>query len=77
MSESPKKASFRQVLMSTLAALIGVQSDANRQKDFQQSSFVPFLVVGTALAALFIIGLIAIAEEKKMNTTVRLPKKCM
>lgn len=61
--EGPKGASWANVLMSTLAAFIGVQSDKNRQRDFQQKSIVPFMLVGTVLATLFIVGLIAIAKQ--------------
>lgn len=63
MDQKPKSPSLLQVLLSTLAAFIGVQSDKNRRKDFQQSSIVPFMIMGTILAAIFILGLIFIAKQ--------------
>ena len=38
--------------------MFGVQSDANYQRDFEQKSFVPFLIVGVAFVVVFVIGLI-------------------
>ncbi len=49
--------------MSTIAAFVGVQSEKNRAHDFQQSSILPFLLVGLVLATLFIGGLILIARQ--------------
>jgi hypothetical protein len=63
VDQDPKRPSLLQVLFSTLAAFIGVQSDKNRQKDFQQSSIVPFMITGIVLAGLFIFGLIFIARQ--------------
>lgn len=60
-SETPKRPSWLDILLSTLAAFIGVQSDKNRQRDFQQKSIIPFMLVGTVLAAGFIMGLVLIA----------------
>lgn len=58
-----KRPSLSKVLLSTLAAFIGVQSDKNRREDFQQSSIVPFMITGVVLAGLFILGLILIARQ--------------
>ncbi|MBC6904764.1 DUF2970 domain-containing protein [Saccharophagus sp. K07] len=63
MAEEPQKASLGRVLLSTLAAFIGVQSERNRQADFQQSSILPFMIVGIILAGLFIGGLVLIAKS--------------
>lgn len=49
--------------MSTIAAFVGVQSEKNRAHDFQQSSILPFLLVGIVLATLFIGGLVLIARH--------------
>lgn len=50
------------IILSTLAAFIGVQSDKNRQRDFQQKSILPFMLVGIIMAAVFIGGLVAVAK---------------
>lgn len=44
------------VVKSVAASVFGVQSDANYKSDFQQSSFVPYAIVGV----LFVLGLIGI-----------------
>lgn len=44
------------VFKSVAASVLGVQSDANYKKDFEQSSFVPFAIVGV----IFVLGLIGI-----------------
>ncbi len=46
-----------QVIKSVLAAFIGVQSEANRQKDFTQGSLKSYIIVGVVFTVLF-IGLI-------------------
>jgi len=45
-----------QVFKSVAASVLGVQSDANYKKDFEQTSFVPFAIVGV----IFVLGLIAL-----------------
>jgi uncharacterized membrane protein YidH (DUF202 family) len=62
-AEANKRPTFIRVLLSTLAAFIGVQSDKNRQRDFQQNSILPFMIVGIVLAASFIIGLFMVAKQ--------------
>jgi hypothetical protein len=55
---SAKKASLWQVFKSVCASMIGVQSEQNRRTDFEQTSFVPYLVVGVLFVVVFVIGLI-------------------
>ncbi|ACJ28826.1 Conserved hypothetical protein [Shewanella piezotolerans WP3] len=52
-----------QVLLSTLAAFIGVQTEQNRLRDFQTSSPLPYIVMGILLAVLFVLGLIFIVNQ--------------
>ncbi len=63
MNNEKKKSSWGKVVFSTIAAFVGVQSEKNRAHDFQQSSILPFLIVGLVLASLFIVGLIFIARH--------------
>lgn len=51
------------IILSTFAAFIGVQSDKNRQRDFQQKSILPFMLVGIIMAAVFIGGLVVVAKN--------------
>lgn len=63
VDQEPKRSSPLRVLLSTLAAFIGVQSDKNRRQDFEQSSILPFMLTGIILAALLLSGLIYIAYQ--------------
>ncbi|TKB48109.1 DUF2970 domain-containing protein [Ferrimonas sediminicola] len=51
------------VVASVLAALFGVQSEANRQRDFSQTSPLPFILTGVVLVTLFVLGLIALVNR--------------
>lgn len=62
-SDHNHKTTWLTIVLSTLAAFVGVQSEKNRQRDFQQKSIVPFMLVGIVLAALFIGGLILVAQR--------------
>ncbi|MDO9423571.1 MAG: DUF2970 domain-containing protein [Methylobacter sp.] len=52
------KPTITQVIKSVLAAAIGVQSDDNRQKDFEQGSLSTYIIVGVVFTVLFVCGLI-------------------
>ena len=49
--------SFWQVLISTLAAFFGVQSEANRQRDFSDGKLSQFILMG-AVMTLVLIGML-------------------
>lgn len=51
-----------QVFHSTIAAFFGVQSDKNRQKDFQTNSPLPYILMGIALAVVLVAGLILLVN---------------
>lgn len=54
-STEPKRGlTFLGVIKSVAAALIGVQSEANRKRDFTQDSWLPFVFAGILGVALFI-----------------------
>ena len=57
-----RKPSFWQVTKSVLAGAIGVQSDKNREEDFQSSSIWPFVIGGVVFTLLFVIGLIILVK---------------
>jgi hypothetical protein len=54
------KPSLKQVIQSVLAAAIGVQSNANRQRDFEHGSLSSYLVIGAIATVLFILVLVII-----------------
>ncbi len=54
------KPSLKQVVQSVFAAAIGVQSKANRERDFEGGSLSSYLVVGAIATVLFILTLVII-----------------
>lgn len=54
--------SWRRLILSTFAAAFGVQSDQNRQHDFQQKSIVPFIVAGVVFTLIFLLSLVFIVS---------------
>jgi hypothetical protein len=54
---SNNKPSLISVVKSILAAAIGVQSDKNRTRDFEQGNPLTFIVGGMVFTLLFILSL--------------------
>ena len=54
---SNNKPSLISVVKSILAAAIGVQSDKNRTRDFEQGSPLTFIVAGIVFTLVFIVSL--------------------
>ncbi|HEY8037618.1 MAG TPA: DUF2970 domain-containing protein [Methylobacter sp.] len=52
------KPTITQVIKSVFAAAMGVQSDANRQKDFEQGSLSTYIIAGVIFTVLFVSGLV-------------------
>jgi hypothetical protein len=52
------KASIWQVVKAVLGAFIGVQSEKQRQQDFQTNSILPYIIVGIITALLFVAALL-------------------
>ncbi len=52
------KPTITQVIKSVLAAAIGVQSNDNRQKDFEQGSLSTYIIAGVIFTVLFICGIV-------------------
>ena len=57
MTQRDGRMGFWQVVGSVLAALLGVQSEKNRQRDFTSGSPFAFIAIGAA-ATVVLIGLI-------------------
>lgn len=58
---APKdKPTFLQVMLSVMAAAIGVQSDKNRERDFSQSSPMPFIIGGLIFTLVFILSIVGV-----------------
>ncbi|MFK7731914.1 MAG: DUF2970 domain-containing protein [Pseudomonadales bacterium] len=60
--EKAEKLSFFQVLGSVLAGALGVQSSKNRERDFAQNSFMPFIVGGVIFTVLFVGSIVLLVK---------------
>ncbi|MEW5250446.1 DUF2970 domain-containing protein [Microbulbifer discodermiae] len=65
--QKPHKPSFGQVVMSTLAAAVGVQSDRNRQRDFSRGSFGAYIAAGVIFTTLFVCALVLVVKTVLAN----------
>lgn len=52
------KLNFFQIVISVLAAAVGVQSSRNRERDFSGNNLLIYIAAGLIFAALFITGLV-------------------
>lgn len=54
--------SFGQLLLSTLSAFIGVQSNANRERDFKYGKISHFILIGLLFASVFVGTLVGVVK---------------
>lgn len=59
---SSGEVSFRTIVLSTLAAAIGVQSRANKERDFSHGRAAPFIVAGLIFTVLFVLVLVVVVR---------------
>jgi hypothetical protein len=50
------------VAKSTIAAACGVQTNANRQRDFQQGKPITFIIAGLIFVLVFILGMAGLVQ---------------
>ena len=60
--DNKQKPSFGQVVLSTLAAAIGVQSNKNRERDFKGGSIKAYVAAGLIFTALFVLALVLVVK---------------
>ncbi len=60
--DSENKPGLKQTVGSAIAALFGIQSNKNRERDFSKGSFVQYLVAGVAAIMVF-IGLLLVVVQ--------------
>jgi len=53
---------FLQLLLSTLSAFIGVQSNANRERDFKYGKVSHFIAIGLLFGLVFILSIVAVVN---------------
>ena len=61
-SPDKKGLSVWQVAASTVAAAFGVQSKANKDRDFSTGKPVHFIIAGIVFTALFVMAIIAVVN---------------
>jgi len=60
--EETTRISYRQLLLSTLSAFIGVQSNANRERDFKYGKISHFILIGLLFGLVFICTLVLVVR---------------
>lgn len=58
----PAKPTFLQVIGSVLSAAFGVQSEANRERDFTGGSAKTYIIMGIIFTVIFIVALITVVN---------------
>ena len=53
---------FLQLLLSTLSAFIGVQSNANRERDFKYGKVSHFIAIGLLFGLTFILTIVGVVK---------------
>lgn len=60
--QTEKRPSFGQVVLSTLAAAIGVQSNKARERDFKGGSIKTYIAAGIIFTTLFVLTLALVVK---------------
>jgi len=65
MSENKEqqKPGLFNVLLSVLAAMVGIQSEKNRERDFTKGDVTNYLFVGVIVVAIFVFSLISFVNS--------------
>ncbi len=61
-SDESIQISFWQLLLSTMSAFIGVQSNANRERDFTHGKISHFIAIGLLLGLVFVCTIIGVVQ---------------
>ena len=68
--DNPKKITLFSFIGSIFAAALGVQSNKNRERDFEHGKFHHFIIGGIIFAVLFIFLVIGIVKLVMQNAGV-------
>jgi hypothetical protein len=60
--DNGKPLSFWEILTSTFAAAIGVQSKVNKERDYSRGNVVHFILAGIIFIILFVFSMIAVVQ---------------
>ena len=61
-TDDKKKVSILSVMSSVVAASFGVQTNKNRERDFEQGRFHHFVIGGIVFAVIFILLIVGIVK---------------
>ncbi|MCK7459704.1 DUF2970 domain-containing protein [Idiomarina aminovorans] len=64
---SASKPGIFNMVVSVLAAFLGVQTEENRQRDFQHGSPKVYIIIGVILTILLVLGLIGLVNLVMAN----------
>lgn len=62
MTDEKGPLTFRQVLGSVLSSFFGVQTEANRERDFKRGRARDFILVGVLLTGVFVVAVWAVVQ---------------
>ena len=62
MESKSGKIPFWRVVLSVIQASFGVQSKENRERDFKQGSWVPFVMAALIFTAVFVLILLSVVR---------------
>ena len=60
--ETDARITFWQLMKSTFSAFLGVQSNANRERDFKRGKLSHFIWMGLLFGLLFVLTLVGIVQ---------------
>jgi hypothetical protein len=63
LSKDQNKPNFWTIVISTLAAFIGVQSDRNRARDFKHGNICSFIIAGIIFTITFIVCITTVVRS--------------
>ena len=53
---------FAQLLLSTFSAFIGIQSNANRERDFKHGKISHFILIGILFGLVFVFTIVGVVN---------------
>lgn len=53
---------FWRVVLSVIQASFGVQSRENRERDFKQNNWLPYVIAALLFTAVFVLGLLFVVK---------------
>lgn len=62
LNTSREKINFFNILQSTVAAALGVQSEKNRQRDFSHGKASTFIIAGIIFMVVFVVAVYSVVQ---------------